>query len=134
MATLLDEVNIGADDVREIVDTSLEDGDINAMINTAYRMTLSIADALDDCGGEGMVDDIQKHLAAHFIVTRERRVKQKSVAGEYSVTYEYGELGEGLHSTPYGQTALTLDCTGALARLGLKKASLKVYRYSDFED
>lgn len=134
MANVLPEVNIAASDVKEIIDTELEDGDINAYINVAYRMTLPLAGELAACGGEGMVDDIQKYLTAHQIAIRERRVKSQDVADDYRVEYEVGTLGEGLRSTAYGQMALDLDCTGALAKLGLKKASLKVYKYEDFED
>jgi hypothetical protein len=134
LASLIEGIDISAGDVREIIDTALEDGAINAMINVAYRMTLPLVGELEGCGGEGMLDDIQKFLAAHFIALRERRVKMQDVADEYRVEYETARLGEGLRATVYGQTALDLDCTGTLAKLGLKKAELSVYKYADFED
>ena len=61
--------------------------------------------------------------------TRERMAKSEA-AGGASITY-LGEAGKALESTPYGQMVLTLDTTGAMASLGLKKAS--IYAVKSFD-
>jgi len=64
---------------------------------------------------------------AHFIATsREPQTQSESVGGEASVTYR-GKTDMGLNATLYGQQALALDCSGLLAKAGLKGASIKVW-------
>lgn len=100
--------------VRDIIDTSLTDAQIDAFINTAnvmvtqYLVGKDIADAL--------LAEIETYLAAHFTTLRDRRVDREGADG-ISFSYE-GDIGQGLDSSTYGQTAQALDPTGALASLG----------------
>lgn len=125
MAVKSSTARVTAADVQEILDTTLEASVINAFINTAntfIEVNLSSANL-----GEAMLTEIEKWLAAHFLSLRDRRVKSENIAGEYSVTYEVGNLGKGLMSTTYGQTAVALDTSGTLGSLNMKRASLKVF-------
>lgn len=61
-----------------------------------------------------LYDELLRWLTAHFITATTDRVTQKEKAGDAEVTY-FGEYGMGLESTPYGQMALSLDTSGALA-------------------
>jgi hypothetical protein len=133
VATLNTSACIDADDVKEIIDTDLDDGAINFFINLAYRATRRLSGALGECGGSDAECDIQRLLAAHFITMRERQVKSQSVGGEWSVTY-FGKDGLGLEASLYGQQALALDCSGLLAKAGLKYAAMRVISYEDLEE
>lgn len=123
--------------VKEIIDTDLADAVINAFINTAYYQAYALTGQLGACGGTDAQCDIIKYLAAHYIaMTRERQVKSEAVGkGEWSVTY-MGQDGLNLNATTYGQTAIALDCSGALASAaaGLKKATFAVVAYEDIDD
>ena len=125
--------DVDADAVKEIISTTLTDAQINAFLNMAYALSIPIQGELGDCGGTTTTCAIIKLLAAHLISTRDRRVKSKSVGGEWSVTY-MGESGLGLDATMYGQQAKVLDCSGILATAGMKKASVDVATQERLED
>ncbi len=72
-------------------------------------------------------------LAAHFLTMWERQAKSESVAGEWSITY-LGRDGLGLDASLYGQQARVLDCSGTLAKLGLKGVLMQVANYKQLED
>jgi len=136
VATLLAGVTVvcptmDADEVREIISTDLTDAQINAFINMAYNVTRLISGDLGSCGGSNMECDIMKLLAAHFITLREGSAKSESVGGEWSITYR-GSDGLGLDASLYGQNAKMIDCSGKLAKLGLKKAGLREIGFYDF--
>jgi len=129
MATVNASAVIDADDVKEIIDTDLTDARINNFINMAYVRTIQIDGKLGNCGGDATLAEIQKLLAAHFLTMYERQTKSEKV-GEASVTF-MGQDGEGLKASLYGQQALALDCSGILARAGLKRATFQVWSYND---
>lgn len=133
MTTLNSNASATVADVREVIDTDLTDAQINRFINQAYFRTIPLASKLGACGGSDVLAEIQALLAAHFIsITRERQVHSESVEGGASVTFE-GNTGEGLRATTYGQAALDLDCSGLLAKAGLKKATMRVYSHADID-
>lgn len=129
MATVNPSAVVDADDVKEIIDTDLSDAAINNFINMAYVRTIQLDGELGNCGGDAALLEIQKLLAVHFLTMYERQPKSEKV-GEVSVTF-MGQDGEGLKASLYGQQALALDCSGILARAGLKKATFQVWSYDD---
>lgn len=135
MATLNANVcaSVTPDAVKEIIDTDLSDSRINAFINFAYYATIPLANKLDDCGGAGALCEIQLLLAAHFLTIYQRQTKSENVAGEWSVTY-LGKDGLGLESSLYGQQAIAMDCSGELAKYGLKRATFQVVDYETLAD
>ena len=124
--------SLDADSIREIIDTDLTDAQINHAINIGYNITRLISGGLSKCGGGSMECTIMELLAAHFITLREGSAKSESVGGEWSITYRGGD-GLGLDASLYGQNAKAIDCSGKLAKLGLKRAQLKSIGYYDFE-
>ena len=62
-----------------------------------------------------LLERIECFLAAHFYAHRDQLYTSKS-AGGASSSFQ-GQFGMRLESTQYGQTALTLDVTGALQDL-----------------
>lgn len=125
--------NLDADLVKEIIDTDRTDGEINNFINTAYYATIPLSNKLGDCGGGDALCQIMQILAAHFLTMWERQAKSESVASEWSITY-LGKDGLGLDSSLYGQNAKVLDCSGTLAKAGLKGVLMQVASYRQLED
>lgn len=128
--------DLNAEAVKEIIDTDLTDSQINNFLNVAYYMTIPLTGKLTACGGTSMHCEIIKYLAAHAITTGPSggQVKSQSVgSGEWSVSF-WGKDGEGLRGSSYGQDAIAMDCSGILAGLGLKRASLQVADYAQLED
>ena len=123
---------VDADGVREIIDTDLTDLQINNFINIAYYIAIPLTGLLGECGGGSMHCEIIKVLAAHFITLRERQAKSESVAGEWSISY-LGRDGLGLDASLYGQNAKSMDCSGTLAKLGMKRATMAAITYYDME-
>ena len=136
MAAINANALITQSDVREIIDTDLSDGTLAAYINAAYVMTIPIASELGACGGSTTLTEIQKYIAAHLVTLQEPLVRSERIA-EVSVEYlrqTGANLGGGLESTPFGQSALMLDCSGKLAESGLKHASFKVWAVADVDN
>lgn len=137
MANLISAIDKTADDVREIMggDTNLTDGQIQAMMNSAYYLISPLSGELGDCGGDAAFDTILLYVAAHLITLPEQQVKSEKIGGEASVSY-WGQAGMGLNGSKYGQMALAMDCSGKLASLGLKEASFSVWDHDtiDYDD
>lgn len=131
MATLCPLVS--ADVIKEIIDTDLTDAQVNHMINLAYYAALPLTGKLGGCGGGDAQCEIIVVLAAHFITMRERQAKSESIAGEWSITY-LGKEGLGLEASLYGQQAIAMDCSGTLAKAGLKGVLFKVADYETLEE
>jgi len=136
VATVNSSALITQADVREITETDLSDGVLAAYINTAYVMTIPIASDLSGCGGATTLALIQTYIAAHLCTLQEPITRRETV-GEVTVEYlrqTGANLASGLSSTPFGQMALALDCSGKLAETGLKPASFQVWGHSDLDN
>lgn len=123
MAELNTDARVTPQEVKEIIATALTDPVLNACINTAHAIIDANLTAMGSASA--LLTEIELWLSAHFVAIREPKAKQKSVAGEYSVTYEKGDPGTGFSATTWGQQALALDFTGTLASMGLKKAKIE---------
>lgn len=115
---------VTAVDVKTIVETDLTDLQIGAFIVTANRVVEDqlVGSAL----GAETLKEIEQYLAAHFLSARDPQAQTEKIGGEYQVTYQ-GQTGMALASTHYGQTAMSLDTTGALAAAGMKRARVTVW-------
>lgn len=132
MAVLHADACIEADDVREIINTDLTDPRLNNFINMAHYRTRPLVGELGACGGADAICEIVKLLAAHFVTMNERQTKNESVGGEWSVTF-MGVDGLMLDASLYGQQAVAMDCSGILAKAGMKQARMRVISYDDLE-
>ena len=113
-------------EVRAIIDVDTTITDLAPFITIA---NLLVEDKLASSGtSEAMLKEIERWLAAHFVAIRDPRAKSESIGG-ISVSY-FGQAGEGLKSTLYGQQALALDLSGALAKSGLKQAAISSIAWS----
>lgn len=99
----------------------LEDVSNEAVLASFIDAANSIVDAIYDCD---QADDkvlsatnltlIETWLAAHFYHVMDLRVKETQT-GKSKDIYQ-GETGKFLDSTGYGQTAISLDISGCLAK------------------
>lgn len=99
-------------DVKAIIDT---DRDTTPFIATAKLLTSEIL------SGSGLsserIDAVTRYLAAHFVwLTESSGLISKEVGGAKEVYHTYAEKNTGLASSRYGQTALSLDTSGSLAK------------------
>lgn len=127
MADLDSDVRTSAEDVKEIIDTSLTDSQIKAFINTANNLVEQYlaGSSLASC----ILEDIEKFLTAHLIHLRDPRVEKESF-GDVSQTYQ-GETGMGLEATQYGQMVTALDQTGKLSSIDDVKQSVEINVFSE---
>ena len=109
-------------EVKEIIETSMTDGDITAFTTAA---NLTVTDLLGDSIvlSSDQLKEIERWLTAHLIASTRERMALTEGAGGAEITYT-GEWGSGLSSTPYGQMVMMLDTTGGLKSLDKKRASI----------
>lgn len=122
MAILVADARVTAEQVMEIISTSLTEDQVNAFINMANTV---VDERLADQNlGSDVLEQIELLLSAHFLTLRDPRAQQEKV-DEYSVTYQ-GSTSEGLKASLYGQQAIALDTSGTLANLAKPRAMLKL--------
>lgn len=119
------------DSVKDIMtdEVTLEDPQIQKYINTANIWITSVF------SGSGVVETLlteyEKYFAAHLIKSTQYPQIQKEVIDDASIQYA-AKFGEGLSSTPYGQTLLDLDVDGIIQNAIMKKA--KIYAVKSFDE
>lgn len=119
---------VTAAEVLEIIDVDESISNINPFVlsgNLLVTNTLGGSTQLD----EATLKEIERNVVAHLITSADPRAAQEKTE-DISVKYE-GNFGKYFESSRYGQVALMLDFTGALAKAGMKKASLGVVNYTD---
>jgi hypothetical protein len=111
-----------ATEVKQIIDTDLEDPVVEAYITSANTL---VGEVFDDSSSvsEDSKKEIEKWLAAHFIACTREQQMQSAKAQTAEVEYQ-GKTYTGLYATFYGQQAVMLDPSGKLATLGKKAASI----------
>ena len=113
---------VSAADVKVIIKTTLADADITKFITDAnVFVNVYLQNKIND---NGLLAEIEKYTAAHFIaITIERQTTTEKI-GE--LTLQFNDINEiGLKSTTYGQMACNLDYTGTLADIDNKKGNFK---------
>lgn len=104
---------VTADEVKDLIDTTLTDGRIETYITSAaVYVETAVGTKFDD----EYLKELQRWMTAHLISTTNERQLQKATAGPAGATY-FGVAGKGLESSTYGQTVLNLDTTGTFAEI-----------------
>lgn len=117
MATLDSDTRTDASGVREIFETSLSDGELNAWINMAHRVVER--DLGSASVNSGTLADIEKNLAAHLASSDDPRVVREDVA-DASFDYQRDP-----NETDYWRNVVLLDPTGRLAAANQPSASFE---------
>jgi len=121
-------VRVTSTEVKEIIDTTLDDKHVDVYIGLANTMVTNTV----TCGlSAAVLKEIERWLAAHLItITKDRQTTEEKL-GDAQAKYT-GTFGEGLKSTSYGQMVLILDTCGQFGNLGLK--DIDVTAITSFED
>ncbi len=117
--------------VQDILDdTELDDEIIESFINSA---NVFVTASLSGKGlSAALLTEIERWLSAHMIASTRERTASKEAAGTASIEYS-GKWGEGLLSTSYGQTAVTMDTSGTLAAIAQGKIAAQIYAIPSFD-
>lgn len=110
--------------VKEILDTDLEDSVVEAFIKGASYTIDEVFSGNADLSADHLTE-LERWLSAHLIAaTREQQISKAGGGPGISVTYQ-GLTGKGLEATMYGQQVMALDTTGRLrTALMNRRASL----------
>ena len=115
-------------DVLAIIDTGRTD------LTPFIAVATLLVDQLDDtCLDDDMLKEIERWLTAHFVNVSEGGAVQRDKIGDAETWFSITFLGEGLKQTRYGQQAILMDCSGQLAKLGVKgSAKLETLVIEDY--
>jgi len=117
---------VTADEVKAIIEVDSSVDDLTPFIHVANKIVSS--ECTDSSLDSDDKKEIERWLAAHFVAIRDMR-KASEKAGPVADSNQY-KLGLNLQVTMYGQQAMIVDTSGALARLnkqaqdGVRHASL----------
>lgn len=119
---------VTAEEVFEILDTTLEVDQITACITAANLTVTNVPGACTDpVLGDDELKEIERWLAAHLACIRDPREIRTKIGDAESwfapnVTTAWAR---GLSFTSYGQQVLWLDRTGTIAALGEKRGKFR---------
>lgn len=115
-------ISITAAEVHKVVETSLTD--ITYQVDAAI---LLVNEDLKDSGlSDARLKQIAVYLAAHLVALSDEGLRLKSLDLDGVRRTYFGESGQGLKSTHYGQIAMDMDPTGSLRDLNQPKARFSV--------
>ena len=100
-------------EVREIIEIDSSITDLTPFITPANLIVTK--ECTDSSLDAAQLKEIERWLAAHFVAIRDMRSAREQ-AGQVSIGYQW-KLGLNLQVTMYGQQAIMLDTSGALANL-----------------
>jgi hypothetical protein len=110
--------------VRYVIDTSLEDDEIDALIEQANIMvtaTVGLSVLSSD-----VLKNIETWLTAHLIAIGKERQPIVEKVGDIWLQFDKAAAAANfLELTNYGRTVLFLDPTGSFQSASLKRASIK---------
>ena len=116
-------IRVTADEVKQIIDTTLTDTEIDAFITAASLIIDEYLSTNTDLV-DALKTELEKWLTAHLIASTRERQTISEKAGQAEAQYT-GKLGMGLDLTTYGQMVKLLDTTGILSnQIGKRKASM----------
>lgn len=116
---------VTANEVRNIMETDLEDNSLDAFINSA---NLLITDLLTGKYSVAILADIELWLSAHFASQMDPQAEQEKMGDgqvRYALAIARSSVGLGLNNTPHGQQVRVLDYLGILADAGKRSAALE---------
>jgi hypothetical protein len=111
-------------------ETELADTNIQAFITTAERFleASSVSASVDI----NTVEELTKWLTAHYITATVERLAISEKAGPTEQKFA-NVYSKNLSSTPYGQTAITLDYSGILNQLSQGKRNIVFFAIPEGE-
>lgn len=115
--------------VRYVIETALEDDEIDALIAHANAIVTRVV------GNEGLDTTLLKNLetwmTAHLIAIGKERQSLSEKVGDVWITFNKTPFKSFLDSTTYGQMVLFLDTTGKFQSKSMKRASIRAIKQND---
>lgn len=115
---------VTANEVRNIMDTDLEDSNLDAFIISANLLVTEVLAASYD---EALLKEIERWLSAHFASQMDPMAEQEKMGDgqvRYAIAIARSSVGLGLNNTPHGQQVKVLDYLGILVDIGKRSAAL----------
>jgi hypothetical protein len=111
-------------EVKVIMETGLEDPEIDALIGVANRM---VTNTLANAGlATDVLKDIESYMTAHLISIGKERQAITERINDIWITYQGDfEFAETLKTTTYGQMVIMLDSSGLMGRASKQKATIR---------
>jgi hypothetical protein len=109
-------------DVKQIIDTDLEDSIVEGYISAATSTVDEVLGADPSLSGD-LKTEIERWFTAHLIASTREQQLSEAKAGPASAKFQ-GKTGMGLDATLYGQQVKAMDTTGKFAALSGKRASM----------
>lgn len=110
--------SIAPANVRELIDTELDDAQLVAFAMTSQEVCLAAWKRVKQTPPIAIARAVIGYLAAHFCALREPPVLRENLPDGVSIQYDANSIfkasAKGLLATVWGQTAVALDPTGAL--------------------
>lgn len=121
---------VTADEVKAIMDNcTVEDSVVDVFIGAATALIDKVFSG-DTTLGDTLLKEIERYYTAHMMATTVCRTASDEKVGDASVKYT-GKWDLGLDASSYGQIVKQLDCTGKMANLSKKAAS--IFAVTSFE-
>jgi hypothetical protein len=115
--------------VKAVIDTVLEDHEIDPLIEMANRIVTRTV------GSEGLTDallkDIETWLTAHLIAIGKERQPLSEKVGDIWLTFEKTGMKSFLESTRFGQMVLFMDTSGKFQTSSMKKGTIRAIKQND---
>lgn len=120
-------MRVTVDEVKEIFDTAMTNGQITAFITVANLLVTNVVEIVGLLAADEL-KEVERWLAAHFACIRDPVSLRSKIGDAESWNFPAAVTtawGRSLNLTVYGQQAVAMDRTGSLAKLGLIKASFR---------
>ena len=111
-----------ATEVKQILDTDLEDSVVDAYIIAANALVTEVIGSNTSLS-DTLKEEIERWLTAHLMASTRVQQLKSGEAGGAKAVYQ-GVTAKGLESTFYGQQVMVLDASGSFAALGGKSATI----------
>jgi hypothetical protein len=115
--------------VRYVIQTGLEDDEIDALISHANSIVTRVVGS--ESLGAAVLKDLETWLTAHLIAIGKERQPLSEKVGDIWLSFEKMGGKGFLEMTTYGRMVLFLDPTGNFQRSSLKRASIRAVKQND---
>lgn len=114
--------------VKAIIDTTLEDHEIDAFIAQSNSIVTRVTS--NENLSTTLLKDLETWLTAHLMAISKERQPLEERVGDIWLVYQESPSGF-LQSTTYGQMVLFLDTSGAFQKTAMKKATIRAIKQTD---
>jgi len=121
-------VRVTAAEVKAIIETDMEDTNVDTYIGSANASIEGWFSGI--AVTENMLKEIERWITAHLIAISKERQAREEGAGDAYIKYA-GLFYTGLQQTSYGQMAIAIDTTGILKSLAGKNVTFFAVREGD---